>query len=78
MCSYLQKEAPTTELLPCPECGALKVARSLENVELSDEVKVRKLNHLKCMACGFRLIDDQAMKEIHNARISHSGLTHSE
>ena len=69
-CSFLKKEAPTTELLPCPECGTLKVGRSIENVELSDGVKVSKLPHLKCMACGFRSFDDQAMKEIHHARTS--------
>ena len=70
MYSYPQKKVQITEPLPCPECAELQVVHVKETTVLSDGVKVSKLEHYKCTACGSHFYDDQAMQVIRDARKS--------
>ena len=55
------REARMSEPLPCPECGAMQMACTVENCRTEDGLTVRRLRHLKCHACGARFFDDAAM-----------------
>ena len=68
MSSSHRKKAPTSESLPCPECGRLQLARVVETCPLGDGLTVKRLSHYKCQACGARLFDDEAMHAIQAAR----------
>jgi YgiT-type zinc finger domain-containing protein len=68
MSSSRQKRAPTSEVLPCPECGKVEMVRVVEDVRLEDGLTVKKLAHYKCRSCGSRFFDDDAMHAIQAAR----------
>lgn len=68
MSSSPQREARMSEPLPCPECGAMQMVRTVENCRLDDGLQVRRLRHLKCGACGARFFDDEAMHRIQAER----------
>ena len=53
---------------PCPECGAQKMALTVENCTLEDGLVVKRLQHLKCKACDSRFFDDDAMHRIQDER----------
>ena len=72
MSSSHRKEAPTSELLPCPQCGKTQMVCVVETVRLENGVTVEKLRHYKCGACGSRFYDDQAIHRIQAARKSRS------
>lgn len=72
MSSSPQKEARTSELLPCPECGAMQMACTVENCRMEDGLTVRRLRHFKCRACGARFFDDAAMHRIQTERAKFS------
>jgi len=75
MCSISsshRKKAPTSELLPCPECGEVKVVRTGEGCRLADGLKIKSLGHYKCRSCGACLFDDDAIHAIQAARASQS------
>ena len=60
-----------SEPLPCPECGALKMAHVAEGCRLDDGLILKSLRHLKCRACGARFFDDEAMHRIQAERAKH-------
>ena len=68
MFSSHPKEAPTSERLPCPECGAIQMIRVVETARLADGLTLKKLAHYKCGSCGSRFFDDDAMHAIQRAR----------
>jgi predicted RNA-binding Zn-ribbon protein involved in translation (DUF1610 family) len=68
MSSSHKRKAPTSEALPCPECGKVEMVRVVENVRLADGLMVKKLAHYKCRFCGSRFFDDDAMHAIQAAR----------
>ena len=68
MSSSRQKEAQTSEPLPCPECGALQLVYTLESCQTEDGLSLQHLRHLKCEACGALFFDDDAMHQIQNDR----------
>jgi DNA-directed RNA polymerase subunit RPC12/RpoP len=72
MSSSRQNEAQISEPLPCPECGAIRMQRTTENCRLDDGLAVKRLRHFKCMSCGARFFDDDAMHLIQQARLSHA------
>jgi len=59
-----------SEALPCPECGATRMTRKTENCRFGDGLVLKRLPHFKCMACGARFFDDDAMHRIQRARSS--------
>jgi predicted RNA-binding Zn-ribbon protein involved in translation (DUF1610 family) len=77
MSSSHRKKAPTSEALPCPECGKTQMIRVVETCRLTDGLTVKKLGHYKCRSCGSRFFDNDAMHEIQAARASHSSLAKS-
>ncbi len=77
MSSSHQKKAPTSEALPCPECGKMQMTHVVETCKLEDGLTVRKLAHYKCGSCKSRFFDDDAMHRIQSARASHGSLTRS-
>jgi len=74
MSSSHQKKAPTSEALPCPECGKNRMTRVVETCRLEDGLTVKKLAHYKCPSCSSRFFDDDAMHRIQAARASHGSL----
>lgn len=68
MSSSPQREARTSERLPCPECGAMQMAQTVEKCRLDDGLSVTRLRHFKCRACGARFFDDDAMHRIQSER----------
>lgn len=72
MSSFHQREARISEPYPCPDCGADAMITVNENCVLSDGLKVKKLKHLKCTACGKRYFDDEAMHKIQYQRAESS------
>ena len=70
MSSFHPKGAPTSEALPCPECGEVQMIRVVEDVQLADGFTVKKLAHYRCGSCGARFFDDEAMRTIQAARES--------
>jgi DNA-directed RNA polymerase subunit M/transcription elongation factor TFIIS len=68
MSSSHRKKAPTSETLPCPECGKTQMIHVVETCRLADGLSVRKLEHYKCRSCGSRFFDDDAMHGIQCAR----------
>jgi predicted RNA-binding Zn-ribbon protein involved in translation (DUF1610 family) len=77
MSSSHLKKAPTSEVLPCPECGKTQMIRVVETCRLADGLTVKKLAHYKCRSCGSRFFDDNAMHGIQAARASHGPLARS-
>jgi predicted RNA-binding Zn-ribbon protein involved in translation (DUF1610 family) len=61
-----------SEPLPCPECGAMEMARTVEDCQLKDGLSVRLLRFFKCRACGAKLFDDDAMHRIQSERATHA------
>ena len=57
-----------SEPLPCPECGAFQLVRVVENCRLDSGISVKRLQHLKCRACGARFFDDEAVHRIQAER----------
>ena len=57
-----------SEPLPCPECGAVQMVRTVENCPLEEGLVVRRLRHFKCESCGARFFDDDAMHRIQTER----------
>lgn len=74
MSSSHQKKAPTSEALPCPDCGKTRMVRVVETCRLADGLTVKKLAHFKCRSCGSRFFDDDAMHGIQATRVSHHSL----
>ena len=70
MSSSLQRKAPISEPLPCPECEGMAMRRVLEDCTLLDGLKVKKLAHHKCSLCGARFFDDEAMHRIQETRMA--------
>ena len=68
MSSFHPKEAQISEPLPCPECGEVQMAPTVESCRLGDGLTVKKLRHYKCKSCGARFFDDDAMHQIQAAR----------
>jgi YgiT-type zinc finger domain-containing protein len=68
MSSSRPSAVPTSEKLPCPECGKTQMVRVAETVRLADGLTVKKLAHYKCRSCGSRFFDDDAMHTIQAAR----------
>ena len=68
MSSSPQREARMSEPLPCPECGAMRMAHTVEDCRAEDGLTVRRLRHFKCGACGARFFDDAAMHRIQSER----------
>ncbi len=64
------KGAPISEPLPCPECGKVKMTRTVETCQLGDGLTVKRLSHYKCRSCGSRFFDDDAMHDIQSIRAS--------
>ena len=62
------EQAPTSEPLPCAECGRVEVVLVVEGCRLADGLMVRGLRHHRCRACGERLFDDDAMHRIQGER----------
>ena len=58
MSSSPQRETPMSEPFTCPECGAVKMTKTVENCRLEDGLTVRQLRHFKCQSCGARFFDD--------------------
>ena len=76
MSSSLQSEARMSEPFPCPECGAMRMAHTVENCRTEDGLILRRLRHLKCSACGARFFDDEAIHRIQRERAKRS-VTHT-
>jgi len=76
MSSSPQREAQTSEPFPCPECGAMRMSRTVENCRLEGGLTIRRLRHFKCKSCGARFFDDDAMHRIQSERDKH-GLAHA-
>ena len=72
MSSSPQSEARMSEPLPCPECGAMQMAYTVESCQTEDGLKLRRLGHFKCGACGARFFDDAAMHRIQRERARHA------
>ena len=70
MSSSHLKEARTSELLPCPECGKIQMTHIVETCQLGDGLTVKRLSHYKCRSCGARFFDDEAMHRIQSVRLS--------
>ena len=70
MSSSHRKKAPTSEPLPCPECGKTQMIRVVETCQLADGLTVKKLEHYKCSSCNSRFFDDNAMHDIQATRAS--------
>jgi len=70
MSSSRQKEARISEPLPCPECGQIKLNRTVETCRLGDGLTVKRLRHYKCRSCGARFFDDDAIHNIQSVRLS--------
>ena len=68
MSSSRPKEARTSELLPCPECGKVQMTRTVGTCRLGDGLTVKRLRHYKCRFCGVRFFDDDAMHRIQSVR----------
>ena len=68
MSSSPQRKARMPEPLPCPECGAMRMAHTVENCKIRDGLTVRRLRHFKCGACGTRFFDDESMHRIQSER----------
>lgn len=68
MSSSHRKEVPTSEPLPCPECGELQMIRVVETCRLADGMTVKKLAHYRCQSCDSRFFDDDALHRIQAAR----------
>jgi len=68
MSSSPQREAQMSEPLPCPECGAMQMAYTVETCQTEDGLTVRRLRHLKCSGCAARFFDDEAMHRIQSER----------
>jgi predicted RNA-binding Zn-ribbon protein involved in translation (DUF1610 family) len=64
------KRAPISEFLPCPECGKVQMARTIETCRLADGLTVKGLRHYKCRSCGSRFFDDDAIHRIQSVRSS--------
>jgi len=77
MSSSHRKKAPTSEALPCPECGKTQMIRVVETFRLADGLTVKILGHYKCSSCGSRFFDDDAMHSIQAARASQRSLAKS-
>jgi transcriptional regulator NrdR family protein len=71
MSSSRPSTVPTSERLPCPECGKTEMVRVVETVRLADGLTVKKLAHLKCRSCRSRFFDNDAMHAIQAARTAH-------
>jgi len=68
MSSSRPREAPTSELLPCPQCGKTQMACVVETLRLENGLTVEKLRHYRCRSCGSRFYDDEAIHRIQAAR----------
>src|ERR1035437_619107 len=68
MSSFPQRKTQMAEPLPCPECGAVRMTRVAENCRGEEGLTVRRLRHFKCLACGARFFDDDAMHRIQSER----------
>lgn len=68
MYSSHQTAAPISEPYPCPECGEVSVAQTVETCKLKDGLMVKKLRHFKCQSCYARFFDDEAMHHIQSQR----------
>ena len=44
------------------------MVRTVENCRLDDGLRVIRLRHFKCQACGARFFDDDAMHRIQSER----------
>jgi len=77
MSSSHRKKAPTSEALPCPECGKTQMIHIVETCRLADGLTVKKLGYYKCRSCGSRFFDDDAMHGIQAARASRRSLAKS-
>ena len=76
MSSSPRKEAPMSKAFPCPECGAARMVRTVEDCRLDDGLSVRRLRHFRCQACGARFFDDDAMHRIQSERAA-QGIAHA-
>jgi len=56
------------DVLPCPACGKVDVARVTETVVLEDGVVARNLPHYKCGSCAFRLFDTKGVHTVQKTR----------
>lgn len=50
----------------------MRMRRTIENCRLDDGLAVKRLRHFKCMSCGARFFDDDAMHLIQQARLSYA------
>ena len=66
--SEMDNETPTSEPLPCPECGAEQMVHRIENCQFDDGLVVKRLRHFRCAACNSRFFDDAAMHRIQEER----------
>ncbi len=57
-----------SEALPCPECGARSMVRTVGDCRLEDGLCVKRLAHFRCRVCGSRFFDDDAMHRIQSER----------
>lgn len=60
-----------SEPLPCPQCGVEQLVEVVEDCRLEDGLTVKRLRHLKCLSCGARYFDDEAMHRIQTERDRH-------
>ena len=72
MSLYHPKEALISDPFPCPECGKDSMKRKIENYKLEDGSIIRRLKHYKCLSCGSRFFDDDAIHRIQAERLHHS------
>jgi transcriptional regulator NrdR family protein len=70
MSSSHPKRAAISEPLPCPECGQIKMTRTVETCHLEDGLTIKRLRHYKCRSCGSRFFDDDAIHDIQSIRAS--------
>ena len=68
MSSSPANRVPISEPYPCPECGAERIARVVENCRLDDGMIAKRLPHFKCRSCGARFFDDDAIHRIQSQR----------